>query len=196
MTFPSRYDNLNHNLVGQLLLASPLLVGTEFAQAVVYVCSHSPKDGAMGVIINRRLAHPGIEDIFEQLEIIPNPPKRSLAVGFGGPVEPGRGFVFHSADWQGKGEVASGALASLNASVDILYSLARGEGPRHAMMLLGHAGWEAGQLEKEIFQENAWYVAPATGEILFRTPMPAKWEKAFHMIGISPSSLSTVVGES
>jgi len=53
----------NDNLTGMLLVAAPQLAETVFAQSVIYLCAHSPEDGAMGLIINRRLAQPGLDDL-------------------------------------------------------------------------------------------------------------------------------------
>ena len=74
-----------------------------------------------------------------------------MDVHVGGPVETGRGFVLHSADYY----VADSTLpiddgVSLTATIDILKAIAGGKGPDRAILALGYAGWRAGQLESEI----------------------------------------------
>ena len=54
----------------------------------------------------------------------------------------------------------------MTATVDILQDIARGEGPRRALLALGYAGWGPGQLEGEI-QANGWLTAPADAELVF-----------------------------
>lgn len=88
------------DLTGRLLVASAVLAGTEFAQTVIYLCAHSPETGALGLVLNRKLAHPDMEELLKQLDVTPNPPKRAIRLGTGGPMEPGRGFVLHSPGWQ------------------------------------------------------------------------------------------------
>ena len=89
---------------------------------------------------------------------------------FGGPVEHGRGFVLHSAEYS----VAESSLSvspdfAMTATVDILQDMARGEGPSRALLALGYAGWGPGQLEGEI-QANGWLTAPADAESGLRRP--------------------------
>ena len=41
------------NLTGQLLISMPTLEDERFFKSVIYICAHS-KEGAMGIIINKR----------------------------------------------------------------------------------------------------------------------------------------------
>ncbi len=89
----------------------------------------------------------------------------------GGPVETGRGFVLHSADYF----IDNSTLpiddgVSLTATVDILRAIAKGSGPDRAILALGYAGWAAGQLETEI-QHNGWLNCPADASLVFDTPI-------------------------
>ncbi|KMQ89830.1 transcriptional regulator [Lasius niger] len=172
------------------------LLDTEFAQTVIYVCAHSKEEGAMGVIINRTLRDPTIEMLFNQLDVSPNPPHRQLFLGMGGPVDSTRGFVLHSPERTYGETMLAGNLAAVTSTLPILQELAHGSGPEEALMLLGHAAWDAGQLEAEIIQHNAWFVAPANKQILFDPDPKGKWEKSLALIGIDPASLSFKVGES
>ncbi|MCX5618548.1 YqgE/AlgH family protein [Bombella sp. TMW 2.2543] len=191
-------------LTGRLLVASPVLTGTEFAQTVIYLCAHS-EDGAMGMIVNRRLTHPDISELLRHLDVSPNPPQRLFGVGVGGPVEPGRGFVLHSPEGVSIGRGRAGnrltvlpeaePVAEVSASIEMIKELAAGRGPRRAMLLLGHSSWAAGQLEEEILHGNAWYVVPADEDIVFGADPSTKWQRALASVGLEPSSLSSAVGE-
>ncbi|TPW34163.1 DUF179 domain-containing protein [Oecophyllibacter saccharovorans] len=200
----------HQDLTGRLLVASPVLAESGFGQTVIYLCSHSPETGAMGLVLNRKLPYTELTELLRQLEITPNPPKRRFRLGMGGPVEPGRGFVLHSADWSegeddqedekkaetAKTEAAGGApMAEVSASIEILKALAKGEGPEKAAMFLGHAAWAPGQLEEEILHGNAWFIAPATETLLFGTDQSRKWEQALLSIGLTPAALGQQVGE-
>ena len=92
-------------LDGQMLIAMPAMNDERFARAVIYVCAHST-EGAMGIIVNHPAANIKFPDLLVQLEVIPAAeriqlPNRADAVKVlkGGPVETGRGFVLHSADF-------------------------------------------------------------------------------------------------
>src|SRR5438552_5415557 len=91
-------------LDGQLLLAMPIMTDRRFARSVIYMCAHSA-EGAMGLIINQRAPHISFSELLKQLSIDPGsgdadePDQIDLDVHVGGPVETGRGFVLHSADY-------------------------------------------------------------------------------------------------
>jgi len=181
-------------LTGRLLISSPVLGDSDFARSVIYLCAHSEKDGAMGLIINKRVPHPTLETLFDQLEITPSPPRRRINLCAGGPVEPTRGFVLHSADWQRDDSLVVNNENCLTASLDILHEIAKGEGPRQALLALGHASWEPGQLEDEIIRQNAWLSAPASDDLIYGINHLSKWRKALATINIDPLSLSNLVG--
>jgi hypothetical protein len=56
----------------------------------------------------------------------------------------------------------------VTTSRDILAAMARGQGPTEAVVALGYAGWEGGQLEDEI-RANAWLSAPVDSGLIFDT---------------------------
>jgi len=112
----------------------------------------------------------------------------------GGPVETGRGFVLHSADFS----IENSTLPiddgiCLTATLDILKAIARGKGPQSAVLALGYAGWAPGQLESEI-QENGWLHCSADPELIFGSDIDGKYSKALRKIGIDPGKLSSEAG--
>ena len=136
-----------------------------------------------------------------QLEVIPAAeriqlPREADAVKVlkGGPVETGRGFVLHSADFF----IENSTLPiddgiCLTATLDILKAIARGKGPASAVLALGYAGWAPGQLENEI-QQNGWLHCAADPELIFGTDIDGKYEKALRKIGIDLGKLSSEAG--
>ena len=179
---------LGSGLTGQLLIAMPSLTDRDFAQTVIFLCAHSADDGAMGLVVNRRLPEPGFDDLLTRLEILPAPPRRRIALCSGGPMDSARGFVLHSSDWSGDGSLTVDDGIVLTASLDVLREIADGNGPRQALLALGHATWGPGQLESEI-RRNAWLSAPANEAILFGADHELKWRRALAVLGVDPSHL-------
>ncbi len=179
-------------LTGQLLIAMPAMNTPHFAQAVIYVCAHTP-EGAMGIVLNRPLSSPSFGDLLEQLDVKPVPPVREIELHRGGPVDAARGFVLHTTDWTGDGSLMVDPSMALTASLDVLKAIADGGGPKHGFLALGYAGWGPGQLDREM-TENAWLSAPASPEIVFDGDHEAKWRRAMAILKVDPSLLSGEAG--
>jgi putative transcriptional regulator len=155
----------------------------------------------MGIIVNQPAANINFPDLLVQLEVIPAadliqlPPRAGeVKVLKGGPVETGRGFVLHSADFFIKDStlpIDEGVC--LTATLDILKAIARGSGPASAVLALGYAGWAPGQLENEI-QQNGWLHCSADSELIFGMDTEAKYAKALRKIGIDLGMLSSEAG--
>ncbi|WP_147652483.1 YqgE/AlgH family protein [Vulcaniibacterium gelatinicum] len=178
-------------LANQLLIALPTLHDPNFARTVALICQHD-SEGAMGIVVNRRseytlgevLRQMGIETGDEALQAQP--------VLAGGPVHPERGFVLHDGGpWDSSLEIADGLY--LTTSRDVLEAMARGEGPAHALIALGCAGWGAGQLEHEL-TEDSWLTVPADPELLFEVPLEARWQAAAGRIGVDLRKLADYSG--
>jgi putative transcriptional regulator len=155
----------------------------------------------MGIVINQPAANINFRDLLVQLEVVPSgnfievPPRaNSIRVLKGGPVETGRGFVLHSADFF----IENSTLPiddgiCLTATLDILKAIARGQGPVSAVLALGYAGWAPGQLENEI-HANGWLHCPADSELIFGGDAESKYTLALRKIGIDPAKLSSDAG--
>src|SRR5947209_7736925 len=187
-------------LDGQMLIAMPSMRDARFSRTLIYMCAHS-FEGAMGIIVNQVAANVNFPDLLVQLEVIPAAdviqlPQRAGTVKVlkGGPVETGRGFVLHSADFF----IENSTLPiddgiCLTATLDILKAIARGGGPHTALLALGYAGWAPGQLETEI-QENGWLHCSADPELIFGSDIDTKYTKALKKLGIDLAMLSSEAG--
>jgi putative transcriptional regulator len=179
-------------LDGKLLLAMPNMADPRFERSVIYLCSHDAS-GAMGIIINQGFENLTFPELLEQLSIKTDTDVEDVTVHNGGPVEPGRGFVLHSADYAQDSTLIVSETLALTATVDVLTAIAEGHGPLHSLLALGYAGWGGGQLEKEI-QSNSWLTADAEDEIIFHTELEQKWLRAMAMLGVDVSMLSMEAG--
>lgn len=181
------------DLTGKLLIAMPGMGDPRFEHAVIYLCAHSG-DGAMGLIVNKPALDLSFSGLLTQLGIPVTPRESEIKVHFGGPVEHGRGFVLHSADYASDGSTLQvDTRFAMTATVDVLKAIAEGSGPERALLALGYAGWGPGQLEAEIAQ-NGWLTADAEGDIVFAEDDAGKWQAALKSIGVDALMLSAAAG--
>jgi putative transcriptional regulator len=181
-------DYLNN----QFLIAMPAMDDPNFAQTVTLICEHSER-GALGIIINRTLPMT-LGEVFEQLGLDATHSRVSdQPVLQGGPVQTERGFVLHSPTGKWESSLPFSARMHLTTSRDILDALAAGEGPDSAVIALGYAGWDAGQLEEEMAR-NAWLTVPADERLVFATPVEQRWQAAARLLGVDLFTLSSDAG--
>lgn len=180
------------SLAGQLLVAMPQMTDPRFARSVVYLCAHTEEAGAMGLVINKLLAALTMDELFIHLKLEPSRLNSQRPVHFGGPVDPGRGFVLHSQDYREEATLSVGEFG-VTATLDILRAIGRGEGPGRSLLALGYAGWAPGQLDGEI-QANGWLSVEADPDLVFGNDLDGKWEQALKKLGVSLSMLSTDAG--
>lgn len=154
------------NLGGRLLVATPAIADEPFRRSVVYLLDHD-EDGALGVIINRPLSSPGVEDVLPDWSSAVNAPE---CLFDGGPVAMDSalavGMTAHadgSIIWQPMhGRVVLVDLAGPVPDAGTLQGL---------RVFAGYAGWSAGQLESEI-AEGAWLVVDADEKVDLFSPRP------------------------
>jgi putative transcriptional regulator len=182
-----------NSLTGQLLVAMPQMQDPRFARSVVYLCAHSGDGGAMGLVVNKTLDALTLNELYAHLKIEPARSNQPQPVHFGGPVDPGRGFVLHSADYKEEGTLDIGNTFAMTATLDILRAMGKGEGPRRTLLALGYAGWGPGQLDAEI-QANGWLSVEADADLVFGEDDESKWMRALAKIGVSPEMLSADAG--
>lgn len=181
------------DLSGKLLVAMPGMGDPRFEKCVIFVCAHSD-DGAMGLIVNKPAPEVQFSDLLDQLNITDVAGGANIRVHFGGPVEHGRGFVLHSADYATGGTTLQvDERIGMTGTLDILEDIARGSGPSQSILALGYAGWGPGQLEEEILQ-NGWLTCDAPLDLIFSGDNDAKWGGALRTLGVDPMTLSAVAG--
>ncbi len=118
-----------------MLVAMPGMSDGRFARSVIYLCRHS-RDGAMGLVVNRRAENQSCASSLVTLKIVSEadlaavpPTLGDTPVVVGGPVEPARGFVLHSSDFVVQtSTVTVDDGICLTATTEILRALARGQG--------------------------------------------------------------------
>ncbi|MEY2821938.1 MAG: YqgE/AlgH family protein [Opitutales bacterium] len=141
-------------LAGRLLVSHPSLRDDNFRESVVLLHSHSPAEGAMGVIINR----PMQSVLADASPVLAGTPLAGMPLFQGGPVSADR-FAIGGWRW----------LSAVDA--ELRYGLEReaaeilaASGVHELRAYVGYSGWSPGQLENEL-RLNAWVICPFTQEI-------------------------------
>jgi len=155
----------------------------------------------MGLVINSAATSIDFPNLLDQLEVDYDPEilakneasGEDVTLYAGGPVEIGRGFILHSADYIQESTLIVSETVALTATVDILAAISAGKGPKNFMVALGYTGWGRGQLEKEI-KRNSWLNVEADEALLFRTDLDLKWPRAIAKLGIDITLLSSSSG--
>ena len=179
-------------LDGQSLVAMPQMTDPRFAKSVIFLCAHSA-DGAMGLVINKRISSITFPDLLRQLDVDAVPSTENICVHFGGPVESGRGFVLHTDDYAQESTLHVNGGVALTATIDVLRAIASEQRPRRSLLALGYAGWAPGQLDAEI-QANGWLHVAPDEELVFGADLDGRWDKAMAKLGIDPAALSGTAG--
>ncbi len=139
-----------NNMSGKFLIAAPGLNDPNFNRSVVLICEHT-KDGAFGLIVNRILMN-SFTPLLNAFDI-----KSSLIdlpVYYGGPVKPEQGYVLYSPVYKKYLSIRVSETLAVTASKDILYDIAKGEGPEKFIFTLGFSGWAPNQLEEEMLMDS------------------------------------------
>ena len=183
--------NAEASLKHQFLVAMPSLDDENFHQTVSLLCEHNDS-GAIGLVINRPTDLTLVE-VLDQMELEHEGLGVEAPVFWGGPVQPERGFVVHRdpGGWESCLELDDGLY--ITTSRDILRAIGKGEGPADFLVMLGYAGWSAGQLEDEILH-NAWLNTPVDRQILFKTPARDRWQAATRLLGVDVTQLAGNAG--
>ncbi|MEM1409246.1 MAG: YqgE/AlgH family protein, partial [Pseudomonadota bacterium] len=124
-------------------------------------------------------------DVVDELGIQCAPGRADTPVFFGGPVDLQRGAVLHSLDYRQDDTMLITPSLGLTASRDALRTLCQNgdDAPRQAVLVMGHAGWTAGQLDEEV-KRNDWLTIDAMPGLVFGASSDA-WSGALHQLGIT-----------
>ena len=153
-------------LQGQLLIASPSLLDSNFRRTVVLVTEHTD-DGAAGLVLNR----PSPASVLELVPELEPLVEDDEQVWLGGPVQPNAVLVlgeFVDPDDAAVPLFGSLGFPSLEEPEDVVPATTR------RRVFAGYAGWGAGQLESELGRED-WIIEPAQPDDAFTDAPDNLW---------------------
>lgn len=184
--------NSGQYLEGRILIAMPSMSDPRFKKTIILLIAHN-EEGAMGIVLNKNMETLTFKSLLDQLEIEHDEDVGKTRVHFGGPVDSERGFVLHSTDTIHETSAIISEGIAVTATLDMLQTMASGEGPSSSFVALGYAGWGPGQLEQEI-QQNGWLVVDADPDLVFGQQLSGKWQSAIGKLGFDPGLLSSEIG--
>ena len=180
------------SLAGKFLISSPYAFSSDvFNKSLIYVMSHN-ENGAIGLIVNRLAQTLPANAVLKLFKDDNNHSELSMPVYVGGPVEPERGFVLHTPEYNKNLLMDLSGDLAVSSNIEILRDIAHGAGPQHSLLVLGYTGWSAGQLEDEL-GKNMWIVSHSSSDIIF-SDSEDKWDVALSKIGINNASFSPHAG--
>lgn len=164
------------SLRGQFLIAAPTMGDPRFRGTVILMVRHDPS-GAFGIVINRPVGRQKLSDILKAVGEKADGVESSVPVYVGGPVDPTRGFVVHSADYRRPESVAVDGRVSMTSTKEIMVDIAQDKGPKKWLIAFGYSGWGPGQLENEMAR-NDWFTAPEDPALVFDMDRDKVWDAA------------------
>jgi putative transcriptional regulator len=157
---------------GQLLVAGEELRGSPFAETVIFLVRYD-RDGAMGLVVNRRTGVP----ISRALRALKEAQGHTDPVFSGGPVEEDAILALVRSETRPEGARHVSGDAYVLSSKALLQKLlgAKAE-PAVFRVYFGYAGWGRGQLESEL-EAGAWHVLQANTDTVFDPDPDTLWSR-------------------
>ena len=156
---------------GRLLVASRNLPDPNFATTVILLAEYG-KDGAMGLIVNRR-TDVTLARIFPDLQS----PESGATAFFGGPVSVSSVLaLLRSTSARADSRHVVGDVYLVNTGEVLKKTMAAGEGPRRFRVYVGYSGWGPGQLEHET-NDGSWFVLDGDADVVFDPDPESIWRR-------------------
>ncbi len=169
-----------NSIKDHFLIATEKMRDDRFEKTVI-VMLENDESGAWGLVINKRLGtmplallmDPSLNTSEEREKLY----KVDVPVFWGGPVNVKEIFVLHSTEYQSETTKNYGSI-SISQDYKILFDIAKNDGPKKKLIILGYSGWGSGQLEGEM-EKDHWILSDIDINIIFEKESKEKWQKAF-----------------
>ena len=162
------------------LIATEKMKDDRFEKTVI-IMLESDKNGAWGIVVNRRLGtmpialliDPSLNTSEEREKLY----KINIPIFWGGPVDVKQIFILHTAEYQSDTTRNYGNI-SITQDYNILFDIAENKGPEKSLIIFGYSGWGSGQLEGEMERDH-WILSDIDLNIIFNEESNTKWNKAY-----------------
>ena len=154
---------------GRLLVATELVQGDVFGQTVILLI-HYDENGAMGIVVNRP-TDIGPNELVAGVDWISG---YGGTLYWGGPVQMNTLRALQRTNAPPKGaEAIVDSVYLVPIDDELQDSLTD---PTSLRFFIGYAGWDAGQLDREM-DRGSWHVVPASDEHVFTEDPRALWKR-------------------
>ena len=181
-----------NSLKNHFLISVPHLKDPFFEKSVVYLCEHDKK-GAMGLIINKAIKKNNITLKDSNSDIELNKYLKENYLHIGGPVLTDRVLFLHTNNDISKSVPVSDEV-SISGNIELLSSIQKSKDVK-SKLFLGHAGWDSGQLEREI-ENGDWLIQKSSTSIIFEQEIDNIWIITTNSLGIEIGDISNTSGYS
>ena len=181
-----------NSLKNHFLISVPHLKDPFFEKSVVYLCEHD-KAGAMGLIINKAIKKNNItlKDSISDIDF--NKYLKENYLHIGGPVLTDKVLFLHTNNEISKSVTISDEV-SISGNIELLSSIQKSKDVE-SKLFLGHAGWDSGQLEREI-ENGDWLIQKSSTNLIFEQEIDNIWIMATNSLGIEIGDISNTSGHS
>ncbi len=171
------------------LIAIPQLGDPNFARSVVLLLEHNAS-GALGLVVNQPLTLT-LGGFAHEHGLPCHSRVKESSVFRGGPVDPSRGWILHDDESVEEKQRVMGGLV-LSGSITTLNHL-MADGTKRLRLMLGYAGWGAGQLEREL-EAGSWLTVEADPKHVLDTAPSDAWAAVLREMGVDPTRLAIGTG--
>tara|TARA_B100001964_G_scaffold217905_1_gene258409 strand:+ start:147 stop:728 length:582 start_codon:yes stop_codon:yes gene_type:complete len=142
------------NSLTEFLVAKPSMPDPRFQESVIVMLYHNQEEGAAGLVVNKSIRTVSIRELFQSsnLSLPEKIEKKEITIYWGGPVDPQHIFFIHSSDYKSDDFITSNNDFTITREPKILFDIAKNEGPKEYIILLGLTVWESGQLDSEMMR--------------------------------------------
>ena len=183
-----------NSIINHMLISMPHINDPLFGNSVIFMCEHDKK-GAMGLIINKIFHKKDLKELYDDMNEKSDEILNAVStVYFGGPVLVERGILLHSEKIYSEKSIKISDDFFISSDKETLLDMLKNKKSDNNRLFLGHAGWSAGQLEREI-ENGDWLVQDTSPDFIFNIPAEQIWNIAIQSFGIDLSSPSSFGGQ-
>jgi putative transcriptional regulator len=180
-------DNKRKISTGDILIAEPFMMDTNFKRAVICICEHSLQDGTVGYIINKPM------NISLNELVVDIKSEEKFKVYYGGPVAPDTIHYIHNVGELLEGSVKISRGVYWGGDFDKLKFLIQSEliKPSNIKFYLGYSGWSGGQLEDEL-TIGSWIISEIDSNYIFKLRPSVIWKETMSNKGNTFSVIAQI----
>lgn len=177
---------------GNILIAEPFMLDTNFKRAVICLCDHSEQEGSVGFILNRRMN-------LKLSELIPDiENEEEYNVFYGGPVATDTIHYIHNVGDLLEDSIKVSRGIYWGGNFEKLKFLINSGliKPNNIRFYLGYSGWSAGQLQEEL-ESGSWLISQVDPNYVFKSVSALLWKQTlsnkgdlYSVIAQMPSTIS------